>query len=140
MEETTTRAKADGVDVRAWGEFTDRPMAVLASLLSDLGLAGARIGIELDYLPASAFRELTASLAKATFDPVDEMLARLRQIKTPTEVEHMRRLSRIADRAIRDALLQATVGSTEMDIAATSNPEHFRAGRRELQTLDRRNR
>ncbi len=135
MEETTTRAKADGVDVRAWGEFTDKPMAVLASLLSDLGLAGARIGIELDYLPASAFRELTASLIKATFDPVDEMLARLRQIKTPTEVEHMRRLSRIADRAIRDALLQATVGTTEMDIAASLTRSIFEQGAENFKLL-----
>ena len=44
MEETTTRAKANGVEVRAWGEFTDKPMAVLANLLSDYGLAAARIG------------------------------------------------------------------------------------------------
>src|SRR5580698_5355201 len=41
MEETTTRAKACGVPVRSWGEFTDRPMSVLAGLLSELGLAGA---------------------------------------------------------------------------------------------------
>ena len=55
MEETTTRAKADGVEVRSWGEFTDQPMVVLASLLSDLGLSRARIGIEFDYLPAGSF-------------------------------------------------------------------------------------
>src|ERR1700722_17527643 len=66
MEETTTRAKADGIEVRAWGEFTDRPMAVLAGLLSDLGLGSARIGIEFDYLPAGAFRELTACFSKAS--------------------------------------------------------------------------
>ena len=128
MEETTTRAKAEGVPVRAWGEFTDKPMTALASLLAELGLAGARIGIEFDYLPAGAYRELTASLARATFDPADEMLARLRQIKTPAEVELMRRLSRIADRAIRDALLKATVGTTEMEIAAALTRSIFEQG------------
>jgi Xaa-Pro dipeptidase len=128
MEETTTRAKADGVEVRAWGEFTDRPMAVLAGLLSDLGLGSARIGIEFDYLPAGAYRELTASLPKATFDPADELLARMRQIKTPAEVEHMRRLSRIADRAIGDALRQASVGTTEMEIAASLTRSIFEQG------------
>jgi Xaa-Pro dipeptidase len=128
MEEATTRAKADGVEVRAWAEFSDRPMAVLGSLLSDMGLAGARIGIEFDYLPAGAFRELTAILAKATLEPADEMLARLRQIKTPAEVEHMRRLSRIADRAIRDALLQSTVGTTELQIAASLTRSIFEQG------------
>lgn len=128
MEEATTRVKANGVEVRSWAEFTDRPMTVLASVLSSMGLAGARIGIEFDYLPAGAFRELTASLAKARFEPVDEMLARLRQIKTPAEVEHMRRLSRIADLAIRDALLGATVGTTEMQIAATLTRSIYEQG------------
>jgi len=135
MEETTTRAKANGVEVRAWGEFTDKPMAVLASLLSDFGLAAARIGIEFDYLPVAAFRDLTASVPKASFDPVDEMLARLRQIKTPAEVEHMRRLSRIADRAIRDALQEVTVGSTEMDIAAALTRGVFEQGAENFKLL-----
>jgi Xaa-Pro dipeptidase len=135
MEETTTRAKAEGVPVRSWGEFTDKPMVVLASLLSELGLAGARIGIELEYLPAGAYRELTASLAKAAFDPADELLARLRQIKTPAEVELMRRLSRIADRAIRDSLLAATVGTTEMEIAAALTRGIFEQGAENFKLL-----
>ncbi len=128
MEGTTTRAKANGVEVWTWGEFTDKPMAVLARLLSALGLAGARIGIELDYLPAAAFSDLTASAPKATFEPVDETVARLRQIKSPAETEHMRRLSQIADRAIRNALGAVTAGSTEMDIAAALTRSVFEQG------------
>ncbi len=135
MEETTTRAKADGVEVRAWGEFTDKPMVVLAGLLSDLGLGSARIGIEFDYLPAGAFQELTASLGRAAFEPADDMLARLRQIKTATEVEHMRRLARIADRAIRDALIQAKVGTTEMEIAANLTRGIFEQGAENFKLL-----
>jgi Xaa-Pro aminopeptidase len=118
MEESTTRAKAGDVEVRRWGEFTDKPMAALATLLSDLGLAAARIGTELDYLPVAAFRDLTAELPQASFVPADELLGRLRQIKTPDEIEHLRRLSRIADRCIGDALRAVHVGSSEMDIAA----------------------
>lgn len=135
MEETTTRAKADGVEVRAWGEFTEKPMVVLAALLSDLGLASARIGIEFDFLPAGAFRELTESLKRATFEPVDEMLARLRQIKTPAEVEDMRRLARIADRAILDALLQARVGTSEMEIAGNLTRGIFEQGAENFKLL-----
>lgn len=128
MEETTTRAKADGVEVRSWGEFTDQPMVVLASLLSDLGLSRARIGIEFDYLPAGAFHQLTANLPRATFEPADQLMSRLRQIKTPAEVEHMRRLSRIADRAIGDALHHAGVGTTELEIAASLTRSVFEQG------------
>jgi Xaa-Pro aminopeptidase len=128
MEATTTRAKAKGIEVHTWAEFTDKPMAVLAGLLSDLGLGNGRIGIEFDYLPAGAFRELADSVPTATFDPADELLGRLRQIKTTAEVEHMRRLSRIADRAIGDALHQARVGTTEMELAAALTRSIFEQG------------
>ena len=52
MEETTVRGKADGVDIRVWGEFSDDPMESLAALLNDRGLGDKTIGIEMDYLPA----------------------------------------------------------------------------------------
>ena len=133
MEESTTRSKAGGVEVRAWGEFTDKPMVALAALLSDLGLARGRVGIELDYLPAAAYRDLGSALPGAEFHAADEHLARLRQIKTPAEVEHLRRLSQIADRTILNALSGVTAGSTEMDIAAgltrgiyEQGAEHFK--------------
>ena len=65
MEATTVRSRAPGVDVRVWGEFTDRPMATLAALLGDLGLAGAAIGLEMDYLPAGDWEHLRTLLPKA---------------------------------------------------------------------------
>jgi Xaa-Pro dipeptidase len=135
MEESTTRAKAGGVEVRSWGEFTDKPMTVLAAMLSDLGLAGARIGTEFDYLPVGAFRDLTAALPKAAFQPADELLGRLRQIKTPSEVDHLRQLSRIADRSIRDALSGVRAGSTEMDIAAALTRGIFEQGAENFKLL-----
>jgi Xaa-Pro aminopeptidase len=42
----------------------------------------------------------------------------LRQIKTATEIDLMRRLSRIADQAITEAYRSVAAGSSEMDIAA----------------------
>jgi Xaa-Pro dipeptidase len=135
MEETTTRANAVGVEVRTWREFTDKPMAVLAGLLSDLGLGSARIGIEFDYLPAGAYRDLAAILPRATFTAADELLGRLRQIKTQAEVEHMRRLARIADRAIGDALSGASVGTTEMEIAAAVTRSIFEQGAQNFKLL-----
>ena len=47
MEESTVRSKAaDGTDIRVWGEFTDNAMAVLADLLSDLGLSRSQAAAE----------------------------------------------------------------------------------------------
>ena len=93
-------------------------MAVLAALLRKHGLADARIGVEMDYLPAGDFAALSGLLPQARFAPVQVMLARLREIKTPEEIDILRRLSRIADRAITEAYRAVHVGSSEMDLAA----------------------
>ena len=108
-------------------------MAVLASQLKDLGLEAARIGIEMDYLPAGDFARLARELPKAQFSGNEAILARLRQIKTADEIVLLRRLSRIADQSITDALAAVKTGDTEMDIAAhmtrniyTLGAEHFK--------------
>ncbi len=83
-----------------------------------MDLAGARIGIEMDYLPAGDFAALRELLPQATFTATQDMLARLREIKTPDEIDVLRRLSRIADRAITEAYRSVGAGSSEMDLAA----------------------
>ncbi len=119
MEATTIKAKAgDGVEVAVWQEFRFDAMPVLADLLTRNGLAGGRIGIELDYLPAADFAALGRLLPQARFAPIEAHLARLRQIKTPQEIDTLRRLSRIADRAITQAYGAVGAGATEMDLAA----------------------
>ena len=133
MEETTVRGRLPDADIRIWGEFTDDPMAVLADLLVDLGLAGARIGIEKAYLPAGDFERLCARLPKAEFVAADALFDTLRQIKTPEEIALLRRLSRISDTAITAAFDAVGPGSSEMDIASAltrsvyeQGAEHFK--------------
>jgi len=117
MEESTVKSKANGVDVRTWGEFTEKPMQVLAGLLSDLGLADGKIGTEMDYLFAGDYAELKNCLPNSEILPSEKILARLRQIKTADEINLMRRLSRIADESIHNSLMDVRAGSSEMDIA-----------------------
>ncbi len=133
MESSTIARNAPGVPTTIWAEFSDDAMLVLAAQLAELGLARGRIGIELDYLPAGDFMRLQAALPGATFSACEGILARLRQLKTPDEQALLRRLSRIADQAITDAIGAVKAGDTEMDIAAhlTRNvyelgAEHFK--------------
>ncbi len=119
MEANTIRAKAPaGTEIAVWREFRFDAMPVLAELLRKQGLAQARIGIEMDYLPAGDLSALQAILPEAEFAPAQNLLARLRQIKTPAEIDLLRRLSRIADKAITDAYHSVTAGKSEMDLAA----------------------
>lgn len=133
MEATTIQRRAPDTPSRIWAEFTDSAMAVLASQLQELGLEAARIGVEMDYLPAGDYAQLAKALPKAVFSGNEAILARLRQIKTADEIDLLRRLSRIADQSITDALAAVKTGDSEMDIAAhmTRNiymlgAEHFK--------------
>jgi len=74
--------------------------------------------IETDYLPVGDFAALRELLPYASFVPAQRLLARSREIKTPAEIEILRRLSRIADKSITDAYRSVRAGSSEMDIAA----------------------
>src|SRR5262245_18416940 len=57
-------------------------------------------------------------MPQANFTAALAKLARLREIKTPEEIDILRRLSRIADKAISEAYRSVRAGSNEMDIAA----------------------
>jgi Xaa-Pro dipeptidase len=119
MEANTVKAKSPpGTDIAVWREFAFDAMSVLADVLNKRGLAKGHIGIELDYLPAADFAALQALLPDVTFAPAQDLLARLRQVKTAEEIDILRRLSRIADKAIADAYHCVRAGATEMDLAA----------------------
>jgi Xaa-Pro dipeptidase len=119
MEASTIRAKSPpGTDIAVWREFKFDAMRVLADVLRKYGLADGRVGIEMDYLPAGDFSALREMLPQTGFTAAQAMLARLREIKTPEEIDILRRLSRIADRAITEAYRSVRAGSSEMDLAA----------------------
>ena len=129
MEESTVRSKEPDAKLAIWAEFSDDALQVLAEFLGELGLSGARIGIELGYLPAADFARLKKAMPGATFEACDDIFARLRQRKTAQEIDLLRHLSRIADRAITDAIAAVRPGDTEMDLAAhlTRNVYEFGA-------------
>ena len=128
MEASTVRALEPQTEVRVWEEFAEDAMPVLATLLGDLGLEDARIGIETDYLPARDMEKLAGLLPKAEWRPAHAIFNRLRLTKTPRELELMRRIARITDRSIGDALASVHPGDTELDLAATVTSNLLRLG------------
>src|SRR6516162_1916660 len=119
MEASTIRAKSPPeMRIAVWHEFKFDAMSVLAALLREHGLGQARVGIEMDYLPAGDMAALSHLLPQARFTAAQAVLARLREIKTAEEIGILRRLSRIADKAITDAYRSVRAGSSEMDLAA----------------------
>jgi Xaa-Pro aminopeptidase len=128
MEASTVRSLEPQAHVRVWEEFAEDAMPVLAGLLTDLGLQAARVGLETDYLPARDMDRLSRLLPDVRWEPAHPIFNRLRLIKTPRELELMRRLARITDRSIKEAFEAVHAGDTEMDLAGAVTTNLFRLG------------
>jgi Xaa-Pro dipeptidase len=128
MEASTVRSLEPQAEVRVWEEFAEDAMPVLADLLAALGLRSARVGIETDYLPARDMERLTRLLPEVRWQPAQPLFNRLRLVKTPRELELMRRLARITDRSIKEAFQSVQAGGTEMDLAGAVTTNLFRLG------------
>jgi Xaa-Pro aminopeptidase len=135
MEATTVKDLEPHEDVRVWEEFEEDAMPVLATLLTDLGLSAARIGIEMDYVPMRDMERLQKLLPGARWEPCHSIFNRLRMIKTPRELELMRDLARITDRSIKEALESVSAGDTEMDLAGAVTTNLFRYGAQNFKWL-----
>ena len=135
MEASTIKRREPDTPARIWAEFSDDAMAVLADQLSSMGLTSGSIGIEMDYLPAGDMDRLRKYLPKAAFSGSEAILHRMRQIKTASEITLLRRLSRIADQAITDALASVKAADTEMDIAGHLTRNVYSLGAEQFKLL-----
>lgn len=128
MEESYTRASTALARVRAYNEFTETPMAVLADTLKQMGVADQRVALETDFCPAAAYLELTRLLPRTEFVDAGPFLAKMRSIKTSAEIETLRVLGRAADGAHRAVAAKARPGMTEMDVALILTDHLLRNG------------
>jgi Xaa-Pro aminopeptidase len=71
----------------------------------------------MDFIPAGDFATLGQRLPQVQWTAVEAAMGRLRQIKTAEEVDLLRRLSVIADKAIKTAYDAVAPGRSEFDLA-----------------------
>ena len=128
MEATTVKAHAGIDDLRIYREFSDDPMDKLADALSDLELDRARVGIEMEFLPAKDFATLQRRLPGVKWVAADGLFNKARQIKTEGELALLGSLSKITDHAIGTALRSARVGMSEVELAGTLLTTLFKGG------------
>jgi len=117
MEESFARANAKIEDIRAYNEFTESPMQFLADAVKELGQENGRIGIELDYLPARDYEKLKKILPRVRFEDAEAFFGKLRMIKTPEEIEKLRRVGYAAEKVHHQAFGKLRPGMTELDLA-----------------------
>lgn len=128
MEETTVRAQLPDAEVFVWQEFEFNAIEVFARMLRELGMDRGRVATELDYLPARDYEALKLALPDLTLVPGEGLLNRLRQIKTPREVELIRQLSRTTDHALAHAFQAVHPGDTELQLSGAAVAALFAGG------------
>ena len=135
MEESTVKLKLPNIPLRSWREFADDSMEILSDYLSEIGLDKAKIGIELDFLPARDFKRLENYLPNASFTCSAMSFNQMRCLKTPAEISLIRQLSQIADKSIFHAYQSVRVGLTEMDIAGALTRNIYEKGAQDFKFM-----
>lgn len=96
------------------------PMDYVAGVLEARGWGGARIGVEMDayYFTAACLASLERNLANATFVDATGLANWVRIVKSPAELEYMRRAARIVERVMATAFNAVSPGVRQCDAAA----------------------
>jgi Xaa-Pro aminopeptidase len=128
MEFSTAQRYSRIPDVRRWKEFTDRPMALLASTLREMGVTRGRVGIEMHYLPAADYLYLASLMPQIEWIDNDRWFARLRMVKTQEEIDRLKHVARIADETHQAAYRQVREGMTERDLGRVLVNELYARG------------
>jgi Xaa-Pro aminopeptidase len=104
------------------------PMAHVAQVIQERGLAHRRLGIELNGmgLTPKALQTLQESLPSSMVVDSNGLVEWLRTIKSPAEIAVMREAGRISDHAMRAAYDAVAAGVHEAEVAATLAAEMVR--------------
>ena len=99
---------------------TDDPIATIIGQLKALGLDKGRLGIEMSgysFLPIDRFEELKGKLSAVTFVNGSGIIEKARKVKSPAEIDYIRRSCRIADVGVEAARDNLRAGMTEHQLA-----------------------
>jgi Xaa-Pro dipeptidase len=105
-------------DVPTFRDWED-PMPALVAALAARGLDKARIGLDFESYGTSLrrFASMQAALPGARFVDIGPVVAELRLIKSPAEIELLRRAAAIADEALRRAAAVCIPGGSQREAA-----------------------
>lgn len=99
--------------VVVYNSYTDRPLDVLCTVLTELGLGDARIGCEESYFGGAQRAALAAALPRLRLADCTAMLDEVRWIKTPGEIALLKRAADLLDESFLEVFASMREGETE---------------------------
>lgn len=119
-------------NIVVWTDRADaNPAYDLRNLLSDLGLLGMKIGIEYQTHGLTAANGKRVDEQLNTFAAVSDfsgVIDALRAIKSPAEIEKVRKAAELGDAALEKAMPLVKAGADEGDILAAMHAAIFESG------------
>lgn len=119
-------------DIRIWvDEAGSNPAEALRDVAAEHGAADERIGVELDTHGLTAYSWRRVEEAFRGFCRLEDasgLVSELRVVKSPAELEHVRRAAELADDALAEAERLAAPGAFEGDVLAAMQGAVFRGG------------
>jgi Xaa-Pro aminopeptidase len=117
VEEPQVRAESWVTDIRTYVEFHESPLDRVVEALEEKGLTAGKLGIEMKYITAAYFEELTRRVPKATFVPARDLFYEARMIKTPEEIDLLTQAARATEKALLATYATIAIGETEKSMA-----------------------
>jgi Xaa-Pro dipeptidase len=140
MEAYTISQQAPDIDHIGYGDDEDAGTAAVKTL-KDLGIATGRIGVDRSsmFLPAGVWEDLEQGLPGVEWVDTSRtastserfragLVDEVRLVKSPAEIEYIRKAASISDRAVVAGLATAGVGINEMEVAAVVYREMILGG------------
>lgn len=119
-------------DVRIWVDHADsNPGLDLRQILEEQGCRGKHLGVELEAwcLTGRRWEFVKAGLdGFCTHEDASTLVSQMRIIKSPAELDYVRRAAALADEALVEAHNLATPGRPEQEILAVMESAIFRGG------------
>lgn len=104
--------QTNNVGPRAETFDQDIAFKLLSDLLAERGLSKARIGVDLEFMPAADFAVLKTALPSIEWRDASILVKRLRLIKNSHEIEYLRSAAGYAESGLENMLKAATRGSS----------------------------
>lgn len=119
-------------DIRIWVDGPDaKPAVELRDILEEHGCRGKRLGVEWESYGLTAWNGQLLSSALDGFcqtDNASDLVSRQRLVKSPAEIEYVRRAAELADDALAAGIAETGPGAFEGDILAAMQAAVFRGG------------
>ena len=101
----------------SWRATQVTPVQQVAGAIRDRDIAAGRIGVEMRHFQLGYALELQQLLPDIRLEDCEGVLDRIRAVKTPAEVEHLRIASYATDKALALGLTMARPGDSEKKVS-----------------------